>query len=195
MTREALIDAAAELFAERGYQGASLDEIAEAAGFTRGAIYSNFEGKEDLFLSVMARRNDELLAAYDGVLERSVEHGDALSEAATIWSATQSHDLDGLRLMLEFRLLALRNDTIRKSLEDFERRTEQAVEQVVEQLTSAAGVELRIPAKDFATLLYVAQQGLHEHMATCASDHEGLFQVLLQMIVNSGTTAPAAKSR
>lgn len=195
MTREALLDAAADLFAERGYQAASLDDIAEAAGFTRGAIYSNFDGKEDLFLSVMARRNDELLAAYADLLVRSGEHGDALSDAASIWSATQSHDLEGLRLMLEFRLLALRNETIRASLQDFERKTEQAVERVVEQMTSAAGVELRLPAKDFATLLYVAQQGLHEHMATCASDHEGLFQVLLEMIVASGTTPPARRRR
>ena len=52
LTRAALLDAAASVFAQRGFEGASLDEIAEAAGFTRGAIYKNFDGKEDLFFAV-----------------------------------------------------------------------------------------------------------------------------------------------
>src|ERR671921_1323508 len=50
-TREDLLDAATRLFAARGFGGASIDEIASAAGYTSGAIYANFSGKEDLFLS------------------------------------------------------------------------------------------------------------------------------------------------
>ena len=49
-TREELLDAATRLFAARGFGGASIDEIAAAAGYTSGAIYANFAGKEDLFL-------------------------------------------------------------------------------------------------------------------------------------------------
>ncbi len=50
-TREELLEAATRLFASRGFGGASIDEIASAAGYTSGAIYANFAGKEDLFLS------------------------------------------------------------------------------------------------------------------------------------------------
>lgn len=52
-TREALISAAREVFADDGYHGAGLDRIAREAGFSKGAVYSNFDGKSDLFLAVM----------------------------------------------------------------------------------------------------------------------------------------------
>src|SRR3984885_7184390 len=51
-TRARLIDAAAKVFARRGFQAASVEEIAEEAGYSHGAVYSNFEGKADLFLAV-----------------------------------------------------------------------------------------------------------------------------------------------
>ena len=55
MTRELLLDAAIEVFAEKGYHGASLDDVAEAAGFTKGAVYSNFTRKSDLFRALCER--------------------------------------------------------------------------------------------------------------------------------------------
>src|SRR5580698_9295265 len=54
-TRDHLLDAAAQVLAERGFHGASLDEVAAAAGFTKGAVYSNFKNKEDLFLALLER--------------------------------------------------------------------------------------------------------------------------------------------
>ena len=56
MTREHLLEAAAVVFARNGYHGASLDEVAAAAGFTKGAVYSNFKSKEDLFLALIDHR-------------------------------------------------------------------------------------------------------------------------------------------
>lgn len=55
-TRERLLDAAAEVFIRRGFQGASVEEICEEAGFTRGAFYSNFESKEQMFVELLHRR-------------------------------------------------------------------------------------------------------------------------------------------
>src|SRR6202034_428303 len=63
-TRDHLLEAAAQVLAERGFHGASLDEVAAAAGFTKGAVYSHFKNKEDLFLAVLetlhARDMEEL---------------------------------------------------------------------------------------------------------------------------------------
>src|SRR6266403_1869396 len=64
LTRSTLIDAAADVFAKRGFHAASLEEIAEAAGFTRGAIYKNFENKEELFFAVIERRVDAQLSRF-----------------------------------------------------------------------------------------------------------------------------------
>jgi len=64
-TREYLLQAAARVFAERGFHGASLDEVAAAAGFTKGAVYSNFKNKEDLFLALLeANQQREMDALY-----------------------------------------------------------------------------------------------------------------------------------
>src|SRR3954469_1873482 len=83
LTRDALIEAAAQVFAERGFNGASLDEIAETAGFTRGAIYKHFEDKADLFFSIMDRLNERELEQFDQRFElsgRAVQDVDAIVE-------------------------------------------------------------------------------------------------------------------
>src|SRR5438552_10920354 len=58
-TRERLLRAAKGVFARSGFHGASVEEIASAAGYSTGALYSNFDGKEDLFLVLMEREIDE----------------------------------------------------------------------------------------------------------------------------------------
>src|SRR2546421_5848491 len=72
LTRNALVSSAGELFAERGFHAASLDEIAERAGFTRGAIYSNFENKEELFFAVLERHVNTSLEAFARLID---QHG------------------------------------------------------------------------------------------------------------------------
>jgi len=70
-TRQRLFDAAGRVFEAQGIAAASIEAIAEAAGFTRGAFYSNFAGKDELIIAMLAdhaersaRRNLELLARY-----------------------------------------------------------------------------------------------------------------------------------
>src|SRR5438093_937347 len=72
-TRAYLLEAAAAVFAARGFHGASLDEIAEAAGFTKGAIYSHFQSKADLFLALQKERQDAMLEQFFAAAR---EHGD-----------------------------------------------------------------------------------------------------------------------
>ncbi len=63
-TRERLIDAAAQVFAQRGFEAASLDEVAAAAGYTKGAVYSNFASKTDLLIALLERRIEVQSAEY-----------------------------------------------------------------------------------------------------------------------------------
>src|SRR5579859_7078045 len=58
-TRERLLAAARTVFASSGFHGASVEEIASCAGYSTGALYSNFDGKEDLFLELMEREINE----------------------------------------------------------------------------------------------------------------------------------------
>ena len=183
LTRTALLDAAAEAFARRGFHGASLDEIAEAAGYTRGAITFNFGGKEDLFLAVVERHNDAVLDAYAGVLEAGGPgNPPALEEISTVWKQYEAGDLDSMMLMLELRLYALRNPEARERVATYERRTEEAVARFVADQAAAAGSRLKIPADELATILYAATYGLQEHVAICPTNHERLFERFLELI-------------
>lgn len=114
-TRELLLDAAAEVFNRLGYHGASLEAVAEAAGFTKGAVYSNFATKGELFTALLDRYTQQRIAAQDEVLEHaSLEQladyaGELIRRQATEQS---SWDL----LQIEFWLAAMRDPRIRELL-------------------------------------------------------------------------------
>jgi AcrR family transcriptional regulator len=86
-TREALVIAAMEVFARDGYAGASVDRIAEQAGYTIGALYSNFATKEKLFLAAFERHCGDDLAALTALVE-ATSSTDELMQAVTARFAT-----------------------------------------------------------------------------------------------------------
>ena len=69
MTRQHLLDAAAIVFARNGFHGSTLDEVAATAGFSKGAVYSNFKSKDDLFLELFHDRIDRQFAVVSEALE------------------------------------------------------------------------------------------------------------------------------
>src|SRR6478752_5244530 len=79
-TRQKLLDAAAQVFAEVGLDAASVEAICERAGFTRGAFYSNFETKDELFLELVGNVARERVAAVRGRV-RELERAGAFADA------------------------------------------------------------------------------------------------------------------
>lgn len=199
LTRTALLDAAAEVFARRGFSAASLDEIAEAAGYTRGAITFNFGSKEDLFLAVIERHNEALLAAYAQVLDRRPGNGEPeLEEIAGVWKQFEAGDIDTLMLVLELRLYGLRNPDATGKVAAFERRMEETVGRFVADQAAAAHVRLPLPADELGAILYAATYGLQQHVALCPNNHEKMFEHLIELLVRSSdktSTAPVARAR
>ncbi len=174
MTKDALVEAAADVFARRGFHAASLDEIAESAGFTRGAIYSNFGGKEDLLMAVLdlftRRQLQEFAEAIDLTGNRSAEEQSAA--AAAVWSHTR-RDLNMTLLSLEMRLYALRNTEFRKRLAQAERRQEGRIAEFIAGVASTEDRKLVIDAADLAEILRAFSDGLSQ-LATLdeeRSDH------------------------
>jgi AcrR family transcriptional regulator len=107
VTRDELIRAAADVFARRGYHGTSVEEVAEQAGFSHGAVYFNFAGKEGLFLAVfedyMATRARELADTLAGAPEGLPERARAM---AAQWMARFARDPSSFLLHLEFMVHA-----------------------------------------------------------------------------------------
>lgn len=109
--REELIVAAAQVFRRDGFHGASLDRISAEAGYTKGAVYSNFEGKDDLFFAVydrqVARRFDQLKEAFDA---------DGMREATQRYMRLIDEDLAWSILLVEFTAYASRHPNLQAAL-------------------------------------------------------------------------------
>jgi AcrR family transcriptional regulator len=120
-TRERLIDAAYEVFSEHGLHSSSIEMVTEAAGFTRGAFYSNFETKEELFFALAERENGLRLArlkraveAQHNLTSHNVPELDEQTVTALVRSmlALQADDVRWFLVLGEFRLFAMRDQAV-----------------------------------------------------------------------------------
>src|SRR6201996_8512282 len=88
-TRDKLFEAAARVFEEQGIGGASIDAIAEAAGFTRGAFYSNFASKDELIVAMLEDHADRSVQHYRDLLARHRKAGDFVAALAKTERSSQ----------------------------------------------------------------------------------------------------------
>ena len=198
LTREALVAAAAEVFTAKGFHAASLDEIADAAGFTRGAIYSNFGSKEELLFAVYDRLDDLTLAGMaDAMDERG--GGDPVGDAtaaAQVWSRLLGRSQDVIALSLELRLYALRNPEARERLVKLEQQATDKLASFIEDTFARQGMQLRTPAKELAELGRAGVNGLEEAAAVDennAAHYRDLIQTLFVLLAQAATRGQEAK--
>jgi AcrR family transcriptional regulator len=118
LTRLRLIEAAERLFIRRGYDDASVEEISEMAGYSRGAFYSNFDSKEQVFLAVIDRRRPRAL---DNILQRVSEPVERIA-AVRNWFANQWRLKDFIALRMEFSRRAFRDRSVRTHLAELFRQ-------------------------------------------------------------------------
>lgn len=161
-TREHLLEAAAQVLAERGFQGASLDEVAAAAGFTKGAVYSNFKNKEDLFLAVLQLLHEREMEA----LHKTIDEGDVPPESrlsdfvAFMREPEAVAPFSGSAVYLEFCSYALRNPEARRMLAGLENEIVSSIEQIIKTERSRRGFELEESPRDVALFVEAFTRGL-----------------------------------
>ena len=161
-TRDALLSAAGEVFIERGLRGASVEAIAERAGFTRGAFYSNFSSKGELFAEVLQRA---VYDAYRALAEEQLDPGASLPTARESGErlARMQADPSGrwmFRLWLELLLEAGRDEAMRELATGFWRTNRELTAAVVERRFREAGQEPPIAPQSMATALIAMDIGL-----------------------------------
>jgi AcrR family transcriptional regulator len=111
--REALLEAAAKVFAERGYRDASVDEIADEAGFSKGALYWHFDGKQDLFFALLEERIDAPLREAIGRLASAPPEHDMAVEGSRFFAELLATQRNLMLLDQEYRALAVRDPDLR----------------------------------------------------------------------------------
>jgi AcrR family transcriptional regulator len=159
-TRSDLLDAAARVFAAQGYHAASVDQVAVAAGYTKGAVYSNFSSKEELFLELLDRHLDQAI----GMLEQLVFE---VAPEARAERFVQEHerlavlDRDWFLLEAEFLLYAARNEQVRDRVAARQRRTHERITAITRRHLDDLGVpEQVLSAAELARILMATADGL-----------------------------------
>lgn len=156
--RTALLEAARRVFLAQGYHGASVDAVAREAGFTIGAVYSQFGSKAELFLALLEQRVDERIEQI-----RSLAAGAGVAaEAAAVarqWAEVLRTDLDWTLLVIEFRVHAARHPELAAR---FAEQHERLLRVVIQTVSEALGRADPLPAarvEDFARLLMAMGPG------------------------------------
>lgn len=149
-TRADLVATAHTAFLERGFHGASLDDIAEEAGYSKGAVYSNFAGKDELFLAVLdayAEHRARVLA--DAIFDEA-RLEDSFRAVARSMTAADEGEPRWTPLVLEFWAHASRRPALRAAVAERRERFFTILAGLIEELAARHGARLKIPAKEAA---------------------------------------------
>jgi AcrR family transcriptional regulator len=133
-TRTDLIDTAERLFTRHGFHATGVADVATEAGYTTGAVYSNFASKEDLFFAVYERR---AAAAVRHAERAFAEHApaEALERLSVDTAARRGRDDGWLAVFLEFWAHVVRSPELRERFAEIHTRVMQPVADVVDELT------------------------------------------------------------
>ncbi|WP_189054473.1 TetR/AcrR family transcriptional regulator [Longimycelium tulufanense] len=154
-----LLDAALEVFAERSFYGASIEDICDRAGYTRGAFYSNFSSKEELFLALFDRHNQQVLDELEEVVTRA-EHAADPAEVVAKW--TSGRDAAERRWYLvsaEFSLFAARNPDTAARLAQHAAQVRARIVRLLEVLFERRGARSQVDLDLVARLAVAIREG------------------------------------
>jgi AcrR family transcriptional regulator len=190
-TREQLLVAAAKVFARRGYHCATVDEIASEAGFTIGALYSNFTGKEELFLALADRQVEERVAEI-AAMGDAAEGDEPDKDAAEQLRAFLERDPEWPLLFYEFWSLSVRNPELQGELAKRRDAIRDALADTLERVAKRHGFTLRFPAPVLATAIAASLNGLaFERAADPEALPDEVFAEFVTAVLGCAIAAPS----
>jgi AcrR family transcriptional regulator len=156
-TRRRLLDEGRRVFAERGFNAATVEEITEAAGITRGALYKHFDGKEGLFLALAAEIGERQLASWaedEQVAVTDEQHLAAL--AAPVESADVALGLAGVEFLAHIRS----RPQFHAEAAALQAQIDVRATELLRHTYRSLGLEPAIPAEDLVPLVTGLANGL-----------------------------------
>jgi AcrR family transcriptional regulator len=185
-TRQKLLDAAAAVFARKGFNGASLDDVAEEAGLTKGAVYSNFSSKDHLIEELIEERLDVPQLGIANLVDPEASQEEQASQSASMMMSMAEQNRDIYLLAVEFSIYLARNPERRRP-----GKHRQAVQQIADFMESTArahGRELPMPAYDLTFALFALGQGLVlDWLVNPEEAPPDLFARMINLILNSNS--------
>jgi AcrR family transcriptional regulator len=183
-TRSLLLNAAQEVFAEKGFMAASLDDIAHAAGYTKGAIYKHFGAKEDLFLAVSDRYWRRYFDNFAEVMSAATQIGPReLDEIGERWrQLSRDRGPEHSALGLEFTLYLLRNPDARERVAVKRSEVVEALGKFIVEGIDRLGGALLIPPLTFAHVLIATTDSVE---LVSQLDDVDLYRPIVEMYVSA----------
>lgn len=163
-TRKRLLKSAASVFARRGLHAASVEDVAEDAGFSKGAVYANFDSKDDLFLALLEEHYDRWLASLREADSSSDTVQDGALRSGNEYMSYLSEDPNWPKLFLEFWLHALRREEIQATLIARNNDMRSAIADIYEQRL-AGSVRLPFSFEELSRMSYAMGNGVAMDMA------------------------------
>jgi AcrR family transcriptional regulator len=159
-TRERLLAAARSAFASSGFHGASVEDIASRAGFSTGALYSNFDGKEDLFLVLMEREIEE----HSREIAKAVAERSSVAERATggaqRWMTMIEREPELLLLFMEFWAYGVRDADVRPKVAARFAQVRRLLTKLIEDGVREFDLQLALPADQLAVAVDALADGI-----------------------------------
>jgi AcrR family transcriptional regulator len=159
-TRQRLLRAAAKVFARHGFDGASLDQVAEEAGYTKGAVYSNFASKDELFTALIEAHCQDSLEQTRRMLESPGTADERLQRIGDRLVDQIVGDRDWTRLFMEFWTQSLRDPKLRRRFLAAWGATRAGFTHLIEQRARESGTSLALPADQLASVAMALTNGL-----------------------------------
>jgi AcrR family transcriptional regulator len=159
-TRERLLAAARSAFARSGFHGASVEEIASEAGFSTGALYSNFEGKEDLFLVLMEREIEEHAQEISAAVRERASISERAAGGARQWMTMIEREPEALLLFMEFWAYGVRDARMRPKVAARFAQMRQVLTGLIADGVRDFDLELTIPAEHLAVAIDALADGI-----------------------------------
>ncbi|MGY1856155.1 TetR/AcrR family transcriptional regulator [Modestobacter sp. SYSU DS0290] len=193
-TVERLLDAALDTFAERGFAAASVEDVCSRGGFTRGAFYSSFKTKDELFEALMAREVERDLARVAELLTGLADEPDPLAAAVDRVLGAFRCDRTWALVVTEYTLHAARHPEAAEVLRRHDEQVGGRLAALVDRMAAEAGLTFTLPAADLIGAATALLSGLTVMSLTAEGDLEPLRRTALLTLVR-GAVAPAPSSR
>lgn len=176
--RRAVIEAARRNFEQNGFHGATLEAIAEEAGFSKGVVYSQFGSKDELFLAVLEDSIARRHSAMESQLRSATAPAD-ITALATLTTRTSVMTIAWQAALLEFRSHAWRHPELNARYRELHLQTVESIAGFIEAIFAASGQEPPRPPREMAVAGLAAGTGaVAEYMADPSIDVEGVATAL-----------------
>jgi AcrR family transcriptional regulator len=158
-TTAALLDAAYEVFAERGFHGSSIGEICERAGLTTGAFYSNYTSKDELFFALFDRHGQRLVHRFAEFISDALDADDPLTALLDLLAELNDYDPRWYLVSTEYTLHAIRNPETAKLLAEHDKQLRDELTGLLRLLLKKSGHHTDVNLDMLARLVVAIHEG------------------------------------